>query len=106
MHLNYSHSTLELEVTDSGIGMTPEELTLIFEPFKQVDNAYTKRFAGTGLGLSITKREVELLLGEIIVESTPGRGSKFIIRIPVTLSSSDMELINNNHKLDSLVSPT
>lgn len=106
VHLNFRKSILELEVIDSGIGMTAEELGEIFQPFKQVDNAYTKRFAGTGLGLSITKREVELLLGEIEVESTPGRGSKFSVRIPVTLSSSNANLANNNNGLDSLLLPT
>jgi signal transduction histidine kinase len=106
LRLDYIDSVLELEVTDSGIGMTDEELSQIFQPFKQVDNAYTKRFAGTGLGLSITKREIELLKGEIKVQSTPGRGSKFIVRIPATLNSLITEKPNYSSKIDSLVSST
>ena len=106
--LNYRADTqsLELEVADTGIGIEPDEIEEIFKPFKQVDNAYTKRFAGTGLGLSITKREVELLQGQIKVESKPGYGSKFSVRIPVSLTDSNGDEINKTNKLDSIVLAT
>lgn len=95
---------LYLAVGDTGIGIAAEKLGEIFEPFKQVENTYTKRFAGTGLGLSITKRQVELLGGAISVESESGKGSRFLVTIPVTLSDSAVETANNISELDSEVS--
>jgi len=90
--LDLSDLELSLTVSDTGIGISETELTRIFEPFKQVDNAYTKRFAGTGLGLSITKRQIELLGGCIQVRSVEGKGSEFKVQIPITrISKADGE---------------
>ena len=69
--------TLYFEVKDSGIGMTAEQVTRIFEPFVQADSSMTRKYGGTGLGLPITKNLVELMGGKLNVESTPGVGSKF-----------------------------
>ncbi len=69
--------SLEFTVQDSGIGMTPDQLDGIFEPFTQGDSSTTRTYGGTGLGLSICRRLVTLLGGEIRVSSEPGEGSSF-----------------------------
>ncbi|BAE51999.1 ATP-binding protein [Paramagnetospirillum magneticum] len=68
---------LECEVADSGIGIPADRLEAIFEPFTQGDGSTTRRYGGTGLGLSVCRTLVEMMGGEITVESQPGRGSVF-----------------------------
>ncbi|MDR2693276.1 MAG: transporter substrate-binding domain-containing protein [Chitinispirillales bacterium] len=68
---------IRFEVKDSGIGMTAEEMKRVMEPFTQADHSTTRKYGGTGLGLSIVKNLVELMGGELRVESTPGIGSRF-----------------------------
>ncbi|MGD8452833.1 MAG: response regulator [Phycisphaerae bacterium] len=73
---------LQFEVVDTGIGMTPQQVAGLFQPFGQADTSMTRRFGGTGLGLAICKRLVELLGGEIaIVETKPARGTRAKITI-------------------------
>jgi PAS domain S-box-containing protein len=75
---------LVLQVADTGIGMTPEQLGRLFEAFSQADAAITSKYGGTGLGLTISRRFCQMMGGDITVESTPGRGSTFTVRLPVT----------------------
>ena len=72
--------TLMFEVEDTGIGIAPEDQARIFEPFVQAGGRRAAK--GTGLGLAISRHFVQLLGGTIRVESTPGRGSRFLVEIP------------------------
>ncbi len=70
-------------VRDTGIGIKNEELERLFKPFHQVDTGLSRKYEGTGLGLSISKKLVELMGGEIRVESSPGKGSTFAFTLPL-----------------------
>jgi signal transduction histidine kinase len=74
---------LSVTVRDNGIGMTPEQLALLFRPFTQVDASATRRHGGSGLGLAITRQFCRMLGGDVRVTSEPGRGSTFTLEIPV-----------------------
>jgi signal transduction histidine kinase/DNA-binding NarL/FixJ family response regulator len=72
---------LAFEITDSGIGMSNDQVGRLFQPFAQADTSTTRRFGGTGLGLSITRRLARELGGDVAVDSTPGRGSQFVVTV-------------------------
>ena len=72
---------IQFDVTDTGIGLTDEQVTKLFGAFTQADTSTTRKFGGTGLGLNISKRLANLLGGDISIDSTPGEGSTFTIRI-------------------------
>jgi signal transduction histidine kinase len=73
---------IEVHVSDTGIGIGREHLGKLFQPFSQVDGSATRKYNGTGLGLAISKKFCQMMGGDITVESEPGRGSRFSIRLP------------------------
>lgn len=78
-----SRPTLVLEVEDTGVGISPEALPRLFTPFFQADQSDRRRFGGTGLGLVISQRLTEAMGGELSVESSPGSGSTFRMKLPL-----------------------
>jgi signal transduction histidine kinase len=84
-------STVEVSVTDTGIGIREEELSRIFEEFRQADSSYTREYGGSGLGLTIAKRFAEMLEGVIRVESEFQRGSRFTLILPRRMNQERQE---------------
>jgi signal transduction histidine kinase/AmiR/NasT family two-component response regulator/HPt (histidine-containing phosphotransfer) domain-containing protein len=86
---NDHEAILTFRITDTGIGLSPEQINIIFEKFTQGDASTTRRFGGTGLGLAITRHLVEMMGGSVSVESTLGLGSCFSLKIPFPIPGGD-----------------
>src|SRR5262249_56065350 len=82
VNLTRANGSIEIAVSDTGIGIAPEDQQAIFEEFRQVGSDYTRKREGTGLGLPLAKRFVELHGGRIWVKSEVGKGSTFTFSIP------------------------
>lgn len=125
LKFNSAGNDLEIIVKDTGIGIEQNNLSEIFNEFKQLDSSTSRNYGGTGLGLAICKKYVSSLNGNIKVESKPGEGSKFIVRLPeiikeelfdievqelksLGLPESDTDapfvlLVNNNQQIQKLI---
>ncbi len=90
--LEVSRETMEdrewiwFRVSDTGIGLSAEQLVKLFQTFSQADASTTRKFGGSGLGLSLTRRFCQMMGGDVTVKSEPGEGSTFIIKVPATVS--------------------
>ncbi|WP_137133240.1 ATP-binding protein [Rhizobium sp. FKY42] len=81
-------------VKDSGIGISPDEIPNLFQPFVQVDATIKRRFGGSGLGLAIVRRLVETMKGTITVQSAPGEGSAFLVSLPLLPVAPELTVVN------------
>ena len=98
--------TMYFEIKDSGIGMTSEQIKIIFNPFTQAESGTTRKYGGTGLGLAITKNIVEMMGGKLSVESTPGIGSKFSFELTFdTIDATDDEMFEKKIVLNEIDKP-
>ena len=85
--------SIEFSVADTGIGMTPNQCQRVFEPFTQADVTTTRKYGGTGLGLAIVSSFCELMGGTIALESQPGEGSRFTVRLPIEIVDPQAEVL-------------
>src|SRR5205807_9806024 len=80
--------TISFSVTDTGIGMTPEQQAKLFQAFTQADITTARNYGGTGLGLALTRQFCQMMGGDVAVESAPGKGSTFTITLPTDVRSA------------------
>lgn len=93
MSANPAENTWTFAVTDTGIGIPPHAINIIFEEFRQLDGSYSRAYQGSGLGLAITRNLVRMMGGKISVKSTLGSGSTFTVVLPLRTEETDSSLI-------------
>jgi len=103
--VNENRVDVYFEVKDTGIGMTSDQTAIIFDPFIQVQSGTTRNYGGTGLGLTITKKIIDLMGGNIVVESTPDVGSKFSFLLSFEMVTSGAGDKDNENTFDDSKKP-
>ncbi len=103
---HHPQGVLLFEIADTGIGISPEYATRVFESFTQAESSHSRRFGGTGLGLSISKGLVELMGGEIWFDSEQSRGTRFYFTLPMQVPEGEMATVHHeaSHRPDPIVS--
>ena len=99
-----THDWMVFDVEDSGIGMTPEQLAKLFQPFAQADASTTRKYGGTGLGLAMSRHFAEMMGGEITLRSALGAGTTFTIRIPASAAAAPVATTDIAPAADSAAS--
>ena len=89
VRVSYAYGQFVFEVADTGVGVAPDKLAHVFEPFVQADSSTTRTFGGTGLGLAITRRLAQLLGGDVSLSSTVGKGSVFTLNVSADMGDGD-----------------
>jgi len=93
-----SRGTITFMVSDTGIGMTKEQQQRLFQPFTQGDASTTKKYGGTGLGLAISRHFCQMMEGEIVLESQPGIGSTFTVKLPMKVKGMEPQINTDKHR--------
>jgi DNA-binding response OmpR family regulator len=89
--LGYESATIDFAVSDTGIGMTPEEMSRLFTAFSQADASTTRKYGGTGLGLALSRKFCRLMGGDLTVASVSGKGSTFTATLPLEVQSQPID---------------
>jgi hypothetical protein len=96
------HAVLLFSVSDSGVGITPEQHARLFQPFSQADSSTTRQFGGSGLGLSIVLRLAQLMGGDVGIDSEPGQGARFWFRVRVPIQTEAQDLPQTTAELEAV----
>ena len=102
LEVNADEITVTFKITDTGIGMTEEQLSIIFMEFEQAEMSTSRKFGGTGLGLSISKKLVDILMGVVNVESSIDNGTTFEIKLPFKKGNKDDVYVVKDHDLENV----
>jgi len=97
INIEYKNNSLFVMVKDEGIGIPEEKLLTIFDAFNQADNSITRKYGGTGLGLTISYKLIQLLGGELKVQSKENQGSKFYFEIPIKKGKEENHIIDSRN---------
>lgn len=94
---------ISITITDTGIGMSRDQVKNLFKPYEQGDQYITRKFGGTGLGLNITKQLIDMFNGSIDVSSTEGQGTTFVVNVPVTAKTQSSNSVKGMIPLKAIV---